>query len=98
MRVHARMCVCVCFKCALFALAERDGEKEEEVKHLAVKHFNQGASNPAWPTLSSIIDACLSQADESLSHSSGPGILPSYSADDTHLHKSHAGHFSQVLA
>lgn len=45
--VCARACVCVCLDCALFALAERQGEKREEVKHLAVKHFNQGASNPA---------------------------------------------------
>lgn len=45
--VRTRVYVCVCLDCALFALAEWDGEKREEVKHLAVKHFNQGASNPA---------------------------------------------------
>lgn len=63
------------------------------MRRLAVEHFNQGASNPAWPTLSSIIDACLSQADESLSHSSGLGILPSPRPMTLHLHKSHAAIF-----
>lgn len=55
---------------------KEEGEKREEVRRLVVEHFNQGVSDPACPTLSSIIDACLSQADESLSHSSGLGILP----------------------
>lgn len=40
------LCVCVCSLCFVHP-RRRDGEKKEEVKHLAVKHFNQGASNPA---------------------------------------------------
>lgn len=50
-------------------------EMEEDVRCLAAEHFNQGVSNPAWPTLSSIIDVCWCQTDESLSHSSDLGIL-----------------------
>lgn len=60
----------------LYLSPQKVGENREEVRRLAVEHFNQGVSNPAWPTLSSIIDAYLSQADESLSYSSGLGILP----------------------
>lgn len=49
--------------------------KEKDVRCLAAEHFNQGVSNAAWPTLSSIIDVCRYSADESLSHSSDLGIL-----------------------
>lgn len=51
------------------------GREMEDVRCLAAEHFNQGVSNPAWPTLSSIIDVCQYQTDESLSRSSDLGIL-----------------------
>lgn len=44
----------------LYLSPRTEGKKREEVRRLALERFNQGASNPAWPTLSSIIDACLS--------------------------------------
>lgn len=47
--MHVTVCVgmCVCMEHFCVHPRRRKAEKKEEVRRLAVEHFNQGASNPA---------------------------------------------------